>query len=122
MPYWNFATSGFSDMKVKSLRFMVYGSGTIRAQKMVISTIRSTNTYRHNLVSPNASQAGKYSCGKDRNVDERGHRCWIKAASVAIGFPTVVSKAIKVARSKLQKDRNLLGCSRGSCWRWDDVR
>lgn len=87
MPYWNFATSGFSDMKVKSLRFMVYGSGTIRAQKMAISNIRSTNTYGHNLVSPNSSQVGNYSCGKDRNVDERGHRCWNKAASVAIGFP-----------------------------------
>lgn len=44
MPYCNFATSGFSEMKVKSLRFMVYGSGTMRAQKMPISNIRSTNT------------------------------------------------------------------------------
>ena len=55
MPYCNFATSGFSDMKVKSLRFIEYGSGTMRAQKIVISNTRSTNTLDHDLVSCHAS-------------------------------------------------------------------
>lgn len=44
MPYCSFAMSGFSEMKVKSLRFMVYGRGTISNPKMLISNTRSANT------------------------------------------------------------------------------
>lgn len=44
IPYCNFATSGFSEMKVKSFRFTVNGSGTTRSMKMLISSTRSANT------------------------------------------------------------------------------
>ena len=44
IPYCNFATSGFPDMKVKSLRFIVYGRGTMSSMKMLISSTSSANT------------------------------------------------------------------------------
>ena len=44
MPYCSFAMSGFSEMKVKSLRFMEYGRGTMSNPKMLISNTRSANT------------------------------------------------------------------------------
>lgn len=43
-PYCNFAISGLSEMKVKSLRFQVNGSGTMSSMKMPISAIKSINT------------------------------------------------------------------------------
>ena len=43
-PYCNFAISGFSEMKVKSLRFTEYGRGTISKPKTLISNTRSANT------------------------------------------------------------------------------
>lgn len=43
-PYCNFAMSGFSLMKVKSLRLMVNGIGTIRDMKTTISKTRSPKT------------------------------------------------------------------------------
>lgn len=46
MPYCNFAIRGFSEMKVKSLRFQVNGRGTMSPMKMDISTTKRTNTYR----------------------------------------------------------------------------
>jgi hypothetical protein len=48
MPYCNFATIGLSEMKVKSLRRQVNGSGTIRARKMSISVTKRRKTWRHN--------------------------------------------------------------------------
>ena len=44
MPYCNFAIMGFSEMKVKSLRFQVNGRGTMSNMKIVISTTSRTNT------------------------------------------------------------------------------
>lgn len=44
MPYCNFAIMGFSEMKVKSLRFQVNGRGTMSNMKMAISTTSRTNT------------------------------------------------------------------------------
>jgi hypothetical protein len=43
-PYWSFATSGFSDTKVKSLRFTVNGRGMMRVMKTAISKTRRANT------------------------------------------------------------------------------
>ncbi len=37
MPYCNFATSGLSEMKLKSLRRQVKGSGTMRSMNKLIS-------------------------------------------------------------------------------------
>jgi hypothetical protein len=48
MPYCNFATIGLSEMKVKSLRRHVNGSGTIRAQKMSISVTKRRKTWKKN--------------------------------------------------------------------------
>jgi hypothetical protein len=48
MPYCNFATIGLSEMKVKSLRRQVNGSGTIRARKMSISVTKRRKTWKHN--------------------------------------------------------------------------
>ena len=45
MPYCNFAIIGLSEMKVKSLRRQVKGSGTIRARKIIISVTKRRNTY-----------------------------------------------------------------------------
>lgn len=44
MPYCNFATSVFSEMKVKSLRFQVNGRGTMSSMKTAISATSSANT------------------------------------------------------------------------------
>ena len=44
MPYCSFAIRGFSEMKVKSLRFIEYGRGTMSKAKMTISKTRSANT------------------------------------------------------------------------------
>lgn len=44
MPYCSFATIGLSEIKVKSLRRQVNGSGTMRAQKMSISVTRRRKT------------------------------------------------------------------------------
>jgi hypothetical protein len=44
IPYCNLAIMGLSDMKVKSLRRQVNGSGTIRARKMAISVTRRRKT------------------------------------------------------------------------------
>jgi hypothetical protein len=44
MPYCSFAIIGLSEIKVKSLRRHVKGSGTIRAQKMSISVTRRRKT------------------------------------------------------------------------------
>ena len=44
MPYWSFAMIGLSEIKVKSLRRQVKGSGTMRAQKMSISVTRRRKT------------------------------------------------------------------------------
>lgn len=43
-PYCNLAMRGFSDMKVKSLRFMVKGIGMMRDMKTTISNTRSAKT------------------------------------------------------------------------------
>jgi hypothetical protein len=48
MPYCNFATIGLSEMKVKSLRRHVNGSGTMRAQKMSISVTKRRKTWKQN--------------------------------------------------------------------------
>lgn len=44
MPYCNFATNAFSDMKVKIILRHVNGNGRIRSMKMPISTRRRKNT------------------------------------------------------------------------------
>jgi hypothetical protein len=44
MPYCSLATIGLSEMKVKSLRRHVNGSGTMRAQKMSISVTNRRKT------------------------------------------------------------------------------
>lgn len=44
MPYCNFAMIGFSEMKVKSLRLMEYGRGTMSNPKTLISNTKSANT------------------------------------------------------------------------------
>ena len=44
MPYCSFAISGFSEMKVKSLRLKEYGRGTMSKAKIAISNTRSANT------------------------------------------------------------------------------
>ena len=44
MPYCSFAMSGFSEMNVKSLRFIEYGNGTMSNPKMLISNTKSANT------------------------------------------------------------------------------
>lgn len=46
MPYCSFAIIGLSEIKVKSLRRHVNGSGTIRAQKMSISVTKRRKTCR----------------------------------------------------------------------------
>ena len=46
MPYCSLATIGLSEMKVKSLRRHVKGSGTMRAQKMSISVTRRRKTWK----------------------------------------------------------------------------
>ena len=43
-PYCSFAISGFSEMKVKILRFIEYGRGTMSKPKTLISNTRSANT------------------------------------------------------------------------------
>ena len=43
-PYCNLAMRGFSEMKVKSLRFMVKGRGMMSDMKTTISNTRSANT------------------------------------------------------------------------------
>jgi hypothetical protein len=48
MPYCSFATIGLSEMKVKSLRRQVNGSGTIRARKMSISVTKRRKTCKQN--------------------------------------------------------------------------
>ena len=45
IPYCNFATIGLSEMKVKSFRLHVNGSGTMSIMKMVISATSRRNTY-----------------------------------------------------------------------------
>ena len=47
MPYCNFAIMGLSEMKVKSLRRQVNGSGTIRARKMSISATKRRKTWKN---------------------------------------------------------------------------
>lgn len=47
MPYCNFATSGFSEMKVKRVLFHVNGSGTINAMNSTISKTRMAKTCDH---------------------------------------------------------------------------
>ena len=44
MPYCSFAISGFSEMKVKSLRLKEYGRGTMSKAKIAISNTSSANT------------------------------------------------------------------------------
>jgi hypothetical protein len=46
IPYCNFATSGLSDMKVKSFRFRVNGRGTMSSMKMAISATSRRKTWR----------------------------------------------------------------------------
>lgn len=43
-PYCNLAMTGFSEMKVKSLRFIVNGRGMMRDIKTTISNTRSAKT------------------------------------------------------------------------------
>ena len=51
IPYCNFATNGLSEMKVKSLRFQVYGKGTMSSMNMLISETSRRNTYNHGVIS-----------------------------------------------------------------------
>ena len=44
MPYWNLATMGLSEMKLKSLRRQVNGSGRMRPRKRTISEHRTAKT------------------------------------------------------------------------------
>lgn len=45
MPYWSFAITGLSEMKVNNFFFTVKGSGMMRPTKMTISTTRRRKTY-----------------------------------------------------------------------------
>lgn len=44
IPYWSFATIGLSEMKVKSFRLQVKGSGRISSMNMIISATSMKNT------------------------------------------------------------------------------
>lgn len=78
MPYCSFAMRGLSEMKVKSLRRHVKGSGMMRARNMTISSTRRRKTCVKNKSKHVGSMIG-VPAGPGRRVqrwDAGGGRHW----------------------------------------------